>query len=63
MPDLRGKTIKEALLMLNDLGIKWSVSGSGVVTEQSISPGNTINKKKTCFLTCSQISPTGARVY
>jgi len=63
MPDLRGKTIKEALLMLNDLGIKWSVSGSGVVTEQSISPGNSINKKKTCFLTCSPISPTGARVY
>lgn len=63
MPDLRGKTIKESLLILNDLGIKWSVSGSGVVTEQSILPGNTINKKKTCILKCSPISPTGARIY
>jgi cell division protein FtsI (penicillin-binding protein 3) len=63
MPDLRGKTIKEALLILNDLGIKWSVSGSGVVAEQSILPGNTINKKKTCILKCSPISPTGARIY
>ncbi|MBK9097783.1 MAG: PASTA domain-containing protein [bacterium] len=63
MPDLRGKTIKEALLILNDFGIKWSVSGSGVVTEQSILPGNTINKKKTCILKCSPISPTGARIY
>ena len=63
MPDLRGKTIKEALLVLNDLGIKWSLSGSGVVAEQSIPPGNTINKKKTCILSCSPISPTGARIY
>jgi cell division protein FtsI (penicillin-binding protein 3) len=63
MPDLRGKTIKEALSILNELGIKWSVSGSGVVAEQSILPGNTINKNKTCTLKCSPISPTGARIY
>lgn len=63
MPDLTGKTIKEAILILNDLKIKWSVSGSGVVTEQSISPGNAIDKKKTCILTCSPITPTGARIY
>ncbi|MDZ7624917.1 MAG: penicillin-binding protein [Ignavibacteriaceae bacterium] len=63
MPDLRGKTIKEALSVLNDLGIKWSISGSGVVAEQSIPPGQTINKRKTCILTCSQISTSGARVY
>lgn len=63
MPDLRGKTIKEALLILNDLGIKWSISGSGVVAEQSISPGNAIDKKKTCVLSCSPINPTGARIY
>jgi cell division protein FtsI (penicillin-binding protein 3) len=63
MPDLRGKTIKEALSVLNDLGIKWSISGSGVVAEQSIPPGQTINKRKTCILNCSQISSSGARVY
>jgi cell division protein FtsI (penicillin-binding protein 3) len=63
MPDLRGKTIKEALLILNELGFKWSISGSGVVAEQSIPPGQTLNKRKTCILTCSQLSTTGARIY
>ena len=63
MPDLRGKTIKEAVLILNERGIKWSLSGTGVVAEQSIPPGETFNKRKTCILTCSQISSTGARIY
>lgn len=63
MPDLRGMTIKEAVIMLNDKGIKWSISGTGVVVEQSISPGQAINKRKTCILTCSQISTTGTRIY
>ena len=63
MPDLRGKTIKEALLILNARGIKWSISGTGVVAEQSISPGEIINKKKTCSLICSQVSTTGASIY
>jgi cell division protein FtsI (penicillin-binding protein 3) len=63
MPDLRGKTIKEALLILNELGIKWSISGSGVVAEQSIPPGQALSKRKTCILNCSQIITTGARIY
>ena len=63
MPDLRGKTIKEALVILNDLGIKWSISGSGVITEQSIPAGQVFNKRKTCLLTCSQIGTTGTRIY
>ncbi len=63
MPDLRGKTIKEALLILNSLGIKWTISGSGVVVEQSIPSGQEINKRKTCILTCSQIGTTGTRIY
>jgi len=63
MPNLKGKTLKEALLILNELGIKWSISGSGVVSEQSIPPGQEMNKRKTCILTCSQISVTGVRIY
>ncbi|MDH3268335.1 MAG: transpeptidase family protein, partial [Ignavibacteria bacterium] len=63
MPDLKGKTIKEAVLTLNEKGIKWSLSGTGVVVEQSIPPGQTVDKKKTCILTCTQISTTGARIY
>ena len=63
MPDVRGKTLKEALLILNELGILWKISGSGVVTDQSIIPGQILTKRKTCTLTCSQINSTGARIY
>jgi beta-lactam-binding protein with PASTA domain len=63
MPDLRGKTIKEALLTLNEMGIHFSVSGSGVVIEQSIAPGSSIKNRKTCVLTCSHVISTGARIY
>jgi cell division protein FtsI/penicillin-binding protein 2 len=63
MPDLKGKTIKEALVILNDLGIKWTISGSGVIKEQSITAGQVLNKRITCLLICSQISETGTRIY
>ena len=63
MPDLRGKTIREALLILNEMGIHFSVSGSGIVVEQSIVPGSSIKNRKTCVLTCSHVISTGARIY
>jgi len=63
MPDLRGKTIKEAVQILNEKGIRWSLSGTGVVVEQSIAPGELIKSKKTCSLNCSQMVTTGARIY
>lgn len=63
MPDLRGMTIKEAVLLLNDRGIKWSLSGSGVVVDQSIPPGQAINKRKTCMLSCAQIKTANTRIY
>jgi cell division protein FtsI (penicillin-binding protein 3) len=63
MPDLKGKTLKEALLILNQMGIRCSISGSGVVIEQSIAPGSAVKNRKTCKLTCSQVSRAGARIY
>jgi cell division protein FtsI (penicillin-binding protein 3) len=63
MPDLRGKTIKEALVILNEMGIHFRISGNGVVIEQSIVPGSPIKNKKTCLLTCSQVVTTGVRIY
>jgi len=63
MPDLRGKTIKEAVLILNEKGVRWSLSGTGVVVEQSIPPGEIINKRKICSLNCSQMITNGARIY
>jgi cell division protein FtsI (penicillin-binding protein 3) len=63
MPDLKGKTLKEALLILNQMGILCSISGSGVVIEQSIVPSSAVKNRKTCRLTCSQVSTAGARIY
>jgi len=63
MPDLRGKTIKEAVLILNERGIRWSLSGTGLVIEQSIAPGDIVSSKKTCSLNCSQMVTSGARIY
>jgi len=63
MPDLKGKTIKEAVLILNERGIRWKLAGTGVVVNQSIAPGEIVNKKISCVLNCSQIKTTGARIY
>lgn len=63
MPDLKGYTIKEALKILNKLGINYSVNGSGVVIEQSVKPGSKITGKMVCKLSCSQVIVEGTRVY
>jgi len=63
MPDLRGKTVKEALLLLKSINIKFSVNGNGIVVDQSILPGTSITKNKTCRLNCSEVSLNGTTVY
>ena len=63
MPDLRGRTIKDALVILNMLGLNYKINGSGVVTKQSITPGTIIKSKKDCIVDCSESSVTGANVY
>ncbi len=63
MPDLRGKSIKDALVMLNLLGIKYDIKGSGVVSYQSIKPGEKINKNRVCEIYCSESSIKGVAIY
>ncbi len=63
MPDLRGLSIKEALVTLNSLGLKYDISGSGLVTFQSINPGSQINRNKICQIICSESSISGANIY
>lgn len=46
MPDLRGMKLKDALYLLEDMGLKVSVTGKGKVASQSLLPGTTINKKQ-----------------
>jgi len=63
MPDLRGKTLKEALFILNEIGMKYNVRGNGIVNSQSIKPGEQIVHNKVCVLNCSQSEINGANVY
>ncbi|MEN3009136.1 penicillin-binding protein [Pseudothermotoga sp.] len=51
MPDLRGLTIRDALLILNQLGVKnIEVEGTGRVKEQYPEPGSIDFKEKTIIL-------------
>lgn len=44
MPDLRGYSKESAIRLLDDLGIKYTVEGSGAVSYQSISKDEMIIK-------------------
>ena len=44
VPDLRGMDSKGALNLLNGLGLKATITGSGLVSEQSIEAGKEVNK-------------------
>lgn len=46
MPDLRGMKLKDALYLLEDMGLKVAVTGKGKVAMQSLLPGTPINKKQ-----------------
>lgn len=63
MPDLKGRTVKDALTIINLLGLNYKIHGSGVVTKQSIAPGANLKNKKECIVYCSESSVTGANVY
>ena len=63
MPDLKGKTIKETLFILNELGVKYKIKGTGLVESQSIKPGTSLTKKTVCVIDCSQLNVKGASIY
>jgi len=63
MPDLINSSVRDALKILNELGIDYKVKGSGRIISQSILPGEKINKGAFCFLVCEEIAVTGATIY
>jgi cell division protein FtsI (penicillin-binding protein 3) len=63
MPDLRGKTIKEALSVLNEIGLKYSIKGTGIVNSQSIQPGSNLKQNTVCVLDCQPDEIEGANLY
>ena len=51
VPDLRGKSLKKAIVMLTNAGLKVKVNGSGKVIEQFPKPSSLIKNNKLCILT------------
>ena len=44
MPNVKGMGLKDALYLLENMGVKVSVKGRGKVTNQSVAPGSTVAK-------------------
>ncbi len=60
MPDLINQPLSEAISTLNRLGINYKIKGSGIVVEQSISPGSKISDNELCLLECNSLRIIGA---
>jgi cell division protein FtsI (penicillin-binding protein 3) len=50
MPDVRGMGLKDALFLLEDIGLNVQVRGRGKVSGQSLAPGLAINRKQEVLL-------------
>lgn len=50
MPDLKGKTLREALDLAGGLGLNLEIQGYGVVYYQSIKPGRTVTPGEKCVI-------------
>ena len=55
MPDLRGQSVRRAVTWLRSLGVEPRVSGSGIVTRQSVAPGAAL--PRTVTVTAGRSAP------
>ena len=53
MPNVRGMGLKDALYLLENMGVKVSIKGKGKVTSQSLAPGSTLGKGASVLLELS----------
>ena len=63
MPDLTNYSLRDGIKILTQLGIKYRVSGSGVIVSQSIKAGQKISKGLICNIDCKEAQINGASVY
>ncbi len=54
MPDLRGKSKREAVALLNMLGVKYRFEGHGKIKKQSVRPGAKIKEGMKVELSCAK---------
>ena len=53
MPNVKGMGLKDALYLLENMGVKVKISGKGKVSGQSIAPGTALAKGLTVILDLS----------
>lgn len=53
VPNVKGLTARDAMYILDKLGMKTRIKGYGTVVEQSVSPGTTVRKNQEIILTLS----------
>ena len=63
MPDLVNSHVKDAILALTKLGVKYKIKGSGIITTQSVMPGKILKGNELCLLECSEVYIKGATLY
>ena len=56
VPNLKGKTIREALKLVDFSNFRVIINGSGIVVKQSPAPGKKTNSYQVLTLTCSESS-------
>ena len=62
MPDLSGQSMRDAIAILNKLGLEYKLVGNGRVASQSIGAGSPIIPGSTCLLKCESKSVTITKV-
>ncbi len=60
MPDLINCQVKDAIYALTKLGVKYKIKGTGIITSQSIMPGQKLNGSEVCLIECSEYRVRGA---
>ncbi len=53
MPNVKGMGLKDALYLLENMGVKVSVKGKGKVANQSVGAGSAVSKGMTVVLELS----------
>ncbi len=63
MPNLKNKSLSEAISILSKLGLKFKIKGSGQIVKQSIRPGTKIISGLVCVLNAKETSLKGVSIY
>jgi cell division protein FtsI (penicillin-binding protein 3) len=63
LPNLAGLTIRQAMNVINELGLKVKIEGSGIVRNQSPEPGTVVNTAGLCHIVCRPRNLNQVNVY